>query len=32
MRIGHMGENCYDDKLYMRLKALDQTLKSLGVI
>lgn len=31
MRIGHMGENCYEDKLYRTLKALDETLKILGV-
>lgn len=30
-RIGHMGENCYEDKLYITLKALDGTLKSLGM-
>lgn len=29
-RIGHMGENCYEEKLYITLKALDTTLKSLG--
>lgn len=31
IRIGHMGENCYEEKLYITLKALDSTLKSLGV-
>lgn len=30
IRIGHMGENCYEEKLYIALKALDETLKSLG--
>ncbi|NLP45482.1 MAG: alanine--glyoxylate aminotransferase family protein [Epulopiscium sp.] len=30
-RIGHMGENCYEEKLYKTLKALDQTLKKYGV-
>lgn len=31
IRIGHMGENCYEEKLYKTLKALDETLKFLGV-
>ena len=31
MRIGHMGENCYEEKVYMTLKALDATLKELKV-
>lgn len=31
IRIGHMGENCHEDKVYVTLKALDSTLKSLGV-
>lgn len=31
IRIGHMGENCYEEKLYITLKALDETLKSLGM-
>lgn len=31
IRIGHMGENCYEEKLYITLKALDTTFKSLGV-
>lgn len=31
IRIGHMGENCYEDKLYITLKALDKTFKALGV-
>lgn len=26
-RIGHMGENCYEEKLYVTLKALDSTLR-----
>lgn len=30
IRIGNMGENCYEDKLYITLKALDSVLKSLG--
>lgn len=30
IRIGHMGENCYEEKLYITLKALDETLKFLG--
>lgn len=28
IRIGHMGENCYEDKLYITLKALNAVLKS----
>lgn len=31
IRIGHMGENCYEEKLYITLKALDETIKKLGV-
>ena len=31
MRIGHMGENCYEDKIYATLKALDKTLKRYDV-
>ncbi|MCR1898727.1 alanine--glyoxylate aminotransferase family protein [Irregularibacter muris] len=31
MRIGHMGENCYEEKLYLTLKALDTVLKELNV-
>lgn len=31
IRIGHMGENCYEEKLYRTLKALDKTLKKYGV-
>lgn len=30
-RIGHMGENCREDKLYLTMKALDQVLRELGV-
>ncbi|MEQ8155767.1 MAG: alanine--glyoxylate aminotransferase family protein [Clostridiaceae bacterium] len=29
-RIGHMGENCYEEKLYITLKALSAVLKDLG--
>ncbi|RQD78643.1 MAG: alanine--glyoxylate aminotransferase family protein [Halanaerobium sp. MSAO_Bac5] len=29
-RIGHMGENCYEEKIYRTLKALDQSLRDLG--
>lgn len=31
IRIGHMGENCYEDKLYVTLEALNTVLKELGV-
>lgn len=31
IRIGHMGENCYEDKIYITLKALDATFKHYGV-
>ncbi|MGM0414019.1 MAG: pyridoxal-phosphate-dependent aminotransferase family protein [Bacillota bacterium] len=31
LRIGHMGENCYEEKIYRTLKALDKTLRELGV-
>ena len=31
IRIGHMGENCYEDKVYLTLKALDQVLRKYGV-
>jgi aspartate aminotransferase-like enzyme len=27
IRIGHMGENCYEEKIYVTLKALDITFK-----
>ncbi|MFZ5989520.1 MAG: pyridoxal-phosphate-dependent aminotransferase family protein [Bacillota bacterium] len=30
-RIGHMGENCYEEKLYITLKALDTTLCKLNI-
>ncbi len=30
-RIGHMGENCREEKLYLTLKALNDVLKALGV-
>lgn len=30
LRIGHMGENCYEDKVYLTLKALSQVLTELG--
>ena len=30
IRIGHMGENCYEDKLYRTLKAFDHSLRELG--
>lgn len=30
IRIGNMGENCYEDKLYITLKALNSVLKDLG--
>lgn len=31
IRIGHMGENCYEDKMYMTLKALDDVFKKHGI-
>lgn len=31
IRIGHMGENCWEEKVYLTLKALDQTFRKLGV-
>lgn len=31
IRIGNMGENCYEEKLYITLKALNSVLKELGV-
>lgn len=31
IRIGHMGENCYEEKLYITMKALYRTLKELKV-
>ncbi|MEW9124395.1 MAG: alanine--glyoxylate aminotransferase family protein [Thermotaleaceae bacterium] len=29
-RIGHMGENCHEDKLYVTLKALNKVLRDLN--
>lgn len=29
-RIGHMGENCYEEKLYITLKSINTVLKELG--
>ena len=31
IRIGHMGENCYEEKIYITLKALDATFKNFGI-
>ncbi|RCX17556.1 aspartate aminotransferase-like enzyme [Anaerobacterium chartisolvens] len=31
IRIGHMGENCRNEKIYAVLKAFDHVLRSLGV-
>ncbi|MCC5911147.1 MAG: alanine--glyoxylate aminotransferase family protein [Clostridiaceae bacterium] len=31
IRIGHMGENCYEEKLYTALKALDATFTKYGI-
>jgi aspartate aminotransferase-like enzyme len=30
-RIGHMGENCYEDKLFVTMKALDAVFEQYGV-
>jgi len=30
IRIGHMGENCREDKLFLTLAGLDRSLRSLG--
>ncbi|SHF21066.1 pyridoxal-phosphate-dependent aminotransferase family protein [Alkalibacter saccharofermentans] len=30
-RIGHMGENCHEEKIYLTLKALDDAFEKLGV-
>ena len=30
-RIGHMGENCYEDKIYKTLNALDQVFMNLRI-
>ncbi|MFT9493520.1 pyridoxal-phosphate-dependent aminotransferase family protein [Anaerosolibacter sp.] len=31
IRIGHMGENCYEDRLYVALKALDNVFRKNNV-
>lgn len=31
MRIGHMGENCKEEKIYITLKCLDKSLRHFGV-
>jgi aspartate aminotransferase-like enzyme len=31
MRIGHMGENCHEEKIYITLKALDMVLRDNGI-
>lgn len=31
-RIGHMGENCYDEKIYLTLKSLDMAFEKLGFV
>jgi len=31
IRIGHMGENCYEEKVYLTLKALDQVLRKFSI-
>lgn len=31
IRIGHMGENCHEEKVYLTLKALDHTLREYQV-
>lgn len=31
IRIGHMGENCYEDKVYITLKALNNVFKKHGI-
>ena len=31
LRIGHMGENCKEDKIYIVLKYLDKTLRDFGL-
>lgn len=31
IRIGHMGENCYEEKIYITLKALDRVLRKYDV-
>jgi aspartate aminotransferase-like enzyme len=32
IRIGHMGENCYEEKVYLTLKALDKTFRKYNVV
>jgi aspartate aminotransferase-like enzyme len=32
VRIGHMGENCYEEKIYYTLKVLNQVLKDHNVL
>lgn len=31
LRIGHMGENCHEEKIYITLKALDMVLRDNGI-
>ncbi|AKL94229.1 serine-pyruvate aminotransferase/aspartate aminotransferase [Clostridium aceticum] len=31
IRIGHMGENCYEEKVYSTLKALDQVFRKYNI-
>ncbi|KPU45877.1 serine-pyruvate aminotransferase [Oxobacter pfennigii] len=31
LRIGHMGENCYADKVYKALKAMDSAFRDFGI-
>lgn len=31
IRIGHMGENCYEEKVYLTLKALDKVFRDLDI-
>lgn len=31
IRIGHMGENCHEDKVYLTLKALDQVFRKFDI-
>jgi aspartate aminotransferase-like enzyme len=30
-RIGHMGENCREEKVYLTLKALDSVFRQKGI-
>lgn len=32
VRIGHMGENCYEEKVYLTLKALDAVLRKNKIV